>query len=89
MFSDYDSNFIDNPYFEVKERRTLAKLDAKNRPQSFTSVLCGGSKAECADFLHEKFGKVLGNIGNYTPGATLSYTDERGTVYSIEIEELG
>ena len=87
MFEDADTSFMDEPYFEVKDTRTLVKTDAKGRAQVFSSILCGGSKTECNEFLHKLFSESLG-VGTYAPGISLIYTDARAA-HSIEIQEIG
>jgi len=92
MFEDYDTSFIDEPYFEVKDTRTLAKLDKKDRPQIFRSTLCGGSFADCVAYMKNNFGfekEVAKCLPNYVQGEVLKYHDDRDTLHSVEIEEIG
>ena len=85
-FSDYDTSFIDEPYFELVDKKTLAAKDKKGRDQTFKSVLCGGSKEECSLFLS----KLLENKDvNYNTPTIAMYTDEKQAFHSVCIEELG
>ena len=96
MFEDYDISFIDEDYYEVRSKKSLkGKFDKKERPIVIDSVLYGGNREKCEQYLH-KLSESLNELRikhsdetelQYEQGVSLSYVDERGNVIVVQIVE--